>query len=299
MNGAVMKIGWVATGGDTFILPIMNYLEGKGHQVSRPENITARVIEDLDVLWLEWANEATIQITQGLAGMARRPKVIVRCHSYEALAGYCSAVTWSSVDHVVFVSDHVRSYVEERCPTIGTKGVTIPNGIALPPSPPQFNRSNKNIFWAGDLNHKKGPMLFAEVVKALRPWGYQFRAIPRTVDPRFDAYIQHTLRPGEVVWHQPRPRSEMAALYSQMGWVLSTSPWESFQYMVAEAVLCGCIPLVHAWPGWQQFYPRAWESVKEVKEWLEWMPNSEGEAAARKLSLFDENKVYPLLEELL
>jgi glycosyltransferase involved in cell wall biosynthesis len=294
-----MDIGYVATGGDTFILPIMEHFAGVGHTVTRPTDITARILEDLDVLWLEWANEATIQITAGLAGMAKRPRVIVRCHSYEALAGHCEAVTWSSVDKVIFVSDHVRKYVEARCPLIAHKSVTIPNGLAIPDAPPTFDKSNKNIFWAGDLNHKKGPMLFAEVVKALRPFGYQFHAIPRTVDPRFDAYIQHTLRPDDVVWHPPRPRSEMAALYSEMGWVLSTSPWESFQYMVAEAVMHGCIPLVHAWPGWSQFYPNAWESVKEVAEWIQWMPNSFGEEAAAKLRGFGETLMYPRLEELL
>ena len=230
------NIGWVATGGDTFVIPVMEWFRARGHNPHRLEVLDYNTLRGLDTLWLEWANETTIQITQGLRGIHpdHRPRVIVRLHSYEALAGFHHQVAWDVVDHLVFVSEQVRNWTLTRKMIDGPRVHTIPNGLRLAPRQ-SYDHTNRDIVWAGDINHKKGPMLFAQVVRRLAPLGFRFHVIPRVVDPRFQAYFDHTIQHyHNVVYHQPMDRKVYRQFLRGRGWVLSTSPWESFQYAVGE-----------------------------------------------------------------
>ncbi|MBE9547442.1 MAG: tetratricopeptide repeat protein, partial [Proteobacteria bacterium] len=59
-----------------------------------------------DIVWLEWANEMAIHVTNNVPSVSEK-QVICRIHSYEVLNGYLPRIQWSKISKTVFVADHV------------------------------------------------------------------------------------------------------------------------------------------------------------------------------------------------
>ena len=128
-----VKIGVLCLKGlETFLPDIVNRLEDTYNVRSYYGN-DQRTIEEIinwsDIIWLEWANELTIHVTQNCD--LTNKKVIVRLHSYEALSGYCTQINWAKVNTLIFVAKHVREVIEKQNIKIpGTvKKVIVHNGI--------------------------------------------------------------------------------------------------------------------------------------------------------------------------
>ena len=255
------RIGYVCESGDTFIEPIMARLPYKTDKLMTwPPPVPP------DLLWIEWCDTAAVNITR----MPRFAPTIVRLHSFEAFVSWPAEVDWRKVDALVFVAEHVREWVREQhgIPD-DVRTVVIPNGLDFSRFYPVPNGKprGKKIAWVGSVSHKKGPELFAQVVKAVLEYDpeYEFHVVGALQDPRYAAYFNHAL-PPEVVYHAELPAADMPEFFRGMDFVLSTSPWESFQYAVAEGIACGCIPLVHNWPGAAATYPKAlvWDTVADL-----------------------------------
>ena len=106
---------------DSFIKPIVKALETEhvcqlisSHGVGDLEFEAA--VEWAEVIWLEWANELTVDMTRIWHKKMEGKQVIVRLHSYEAFAGFAAKINWSVVDDLIFVADHIREIVWEQVP---------------------------------------------------------------------------------------------------------------------------------------------------------------------------------------
>ena len=255
------RIGYVSESGDSFIEPIMERLP---YRTDRLKDWPPADIPDL--LWIEWCDTAAVNITR----MPRFAPTVIRLHSFEAFTSWPADVDWRKVDALIFVAEHVRDFVKEQHELPDTlRTVVIPNGVDFAKfcPVPDGKPRGKRIAWVGGISHKKGPELFAQAVKAILEYDdtYEFHGVGEIRDPRYSAYFGHTL-PDEVQYHGPKPPEEMPEFYRGMDFILSTSPWESFQYAVAEGIASGCIPLVHDWPGAKVVYPRAliWDTVADL-----------------------------------
>ncbi|HBA43300.1 MAG TPA: glycosyl transferase family 1, partial [Alphaproteobacteria bacterium] len=94
-----------------------------------PEAIRAAATE-ADIVWLEWCTQHAVLATDTIDFGDR--KVIVRLHSFEALdTPFPRQMFWGNVDHLVLVSDDIRTLLMEQNPHIAqqTDIRVIPNGI--------------------------------------------------------------------------------------------------------------------------------------------------------------------------
>ncbi|MCP4639335.1 MAG: glycosyltransferase family 4 protein, partial [bacterium] len=212
---------------------------------------------------------------------------VVRCHSYEVFQPEFVRIEWGKVDAVLFGSDHVLDYAKTE------RGFDHPNVHVIPLGfdlehyqPPPDKVYGKVIGFVGSLNLKKGPMLLAQVIKAVTDYDpeFQFRLCGHPGDPRFVAYFWHMLETWGIRDNVTNLGylDDMRAFYHGCDYILSTSPWEGNAQCVGEGIACGCIPLVHAWRGAAELYPYAstfgWPSM--AKTWIEagdqalWLPDS-------------------------
>lgn len=104
---------------ETFIKPIAANLKEKyevreyyGNSIPEMES----VIDFCDLLWVEWMNELCINISK--LPSVKDKKVIVRCHSYEALAGYVNYIDFSNIDCLLFVAPHIKDLVLKQAPRL-------------------------------------------------------------------------------------------------------------------------------------------------------------------------------------
>jgi len=86
-----------------------------------------------DVVWIEWANELAIALTNH-PNILKGKHVICRLHSYEALAGFVQKVKWEKIDDLIFVAKHIKDIVLQQDPSLPSKVNNIhivPNGVNL------------------------------------------------------------------------------------------------------------------------------------------------------------------------
>jgi glycosyltransferase involved in cell wall biosynthesis len=265
-------IGWVAASGDSFVQPILAHLARQYRIVP----VTDWPDPAVDLLWCDWCDEALVEITS----KPRTCPLIARLHSYEAFAesgDLLRRIDWSKVDALVFVAEHVRRHVRKHHQIAGPTLHTIRHGIDLDRfSPPPERSRGRKVGWVGTVTSKKGPQLFVQAAAALRRRdpAFEFHVVGAIAEERVEAYVEHLLAlldlAGSVHLHGAVPSEEIPDLLRGMDYILSTSPWESTQLSVAQAVACGCIPLIHHWPGADEVYPHLrdglWRTVDELVE---------------------------------
>ena len=118
---------------ETFIKPIVLHLEQKydvrtyfGNSMQEAVSI----VDFCDCLWIEWMNELAVELSTKVPQLKDK-KVIIRCHSYEALNNYAKFIDWSKIDSLLFVANHVKDLVCKTIPQLPNfvKIEVVPNGV--------------------------------------------------------------------------------------------------------------------------------------------------------------------------
>jgi len=151
-------------GWESFLCDIVDYLKTK-YDVRTCFSDNMREVESAirwaDIVWLEWAHELAVSVTNHPA-LLEGKRVICRLHSYEALAGYPQKIKWENVHDLIFVAEHIKQIVQNQIPSIGRRVRcihVISNGIDLNKFPFKERKKGKNLAFLGSVNYKKGPML--------------------------------------------------------------------------------------------------------------------------------------------
>jgi len=263
-----MTIGYICDiGGPSLLHPVIERF-GMVPLESSPSGTW----KDCDAVFIEWAfNDAARWLRYTHEFGDRVPPVIVRCHSFEVFQSEWQNIKWENAAAVIFVADHVLAYAKEKWGFSHPNTHVIPCGIDTDRyTPPPDKQYGKVIGFVGSLNHKKGPMLLAQVIKAVTDYDpeFEFRLCGREGDPRFTTYFWHMLEQwgirdnvSNLGW-----LDDMRPFYHSCDYILSTSPWEGTAQCIGEGIASGCIPLVHAWPGAREQYPAAfvWSEVWEL-----------------------------------
>jgi len=219
-----------------------------------------------DMVWLEWANELSIEVTNKLADPLAERRVIVRLHSYELFAGLAAAVRWEVVDDVVFVGAHIRDLAKRLCPALFEQVErihVIPNGIDLDRFPLAAARpEGKNLAFVANLSFKKGPMLLLHAFRALvdADPGFRLFLAGRVDQPRYAFYVDHMVRLWGLEDHVRHDGyvEDVSAWLADKDFIVCTSPIEGQGLGILEAAARGLRPLVHHFVGAEQVYPRSW-----------------------------------------
>jgi glycosyltransferase involved in cell wall biosynthesis len=257
-----MKVGFFCIKGlETFIDPIANQLEQSAkngfkvnkYYMTNMQGIDQKIM-DSDIVWFEWANDIPVNLTLHRAELLGRKKVIVRLHSYEALAQMHEQINWTVVDTIVFVSDHIRKY----CNIDHPHQIVIENGIDLDKF--QFVGSKQHgcdIAVSGLLSAKKGIMLMAHAFQSL-PDNFRLHIVGEWQDERERVYFAHMLDAFEmrdrVYFYGKMEHNQIPNFLADKNYMLCTSPWESQNLSLCEAMATGMKPLVHNFWGATHVY---------------------------------------------
>ncbi len=259
---------------ESFLGEIVRFL-GSKHEVkccsNGNEGEIKTVVDWADTVWLEWANELAVTLTNHQT-LLHDKRVICRLHSYEAFAGYLQQIQWERIDDLIFVAEHIKSFVTGQHPEIEKQvGAihVIANGVNLEKFPFKERTPGRNIAFLGNVNYKKGPMLLLHAFRELVAYDDSYRLFigGNFQDARYALYF------GQMAQELNLQRNLVLD-----GWVDDVPAWlEDKQYIACSSVLeghpvglmeamaRGLKPLIHNFVGARGIYPDKyiWNTVHD------------------------------------
>ena len=261
------KISVICMAGlDNFIDPIIeglasDYFVRKFIVTTQQEIYNA--IDWGDTVWLEWCNQVAITGTnyEKIEGK----KVIIRLHSYEALADFPKQINWSVVNKLIFVAPHIRDILNEISPDIKdkVKSEVIFNGLDLDKIPFKEREAGFKIAWVGYINYKKNPPMALQVMKMLTSGDYNsskryvLHIAGEYQDLRYKIYLEYMIKEmglqDNVVFHGWV--DDMEGFWKDKNYLLHTSIHEGHSYAINESLARGIKPIIHNFRGAKELYP--------------------------------------------
>ncbi|MCP4977339.1 MAG: glycosyltransferase [Maribacter sp.] len=276
VNKNLSKVAVICTPGfESFLGDIVAFLKTR-YEVKVCYSTNVQELETIitwsDIVWLEWANELTIVLTNHPGNILKDKHVICRLHSYEAFEGFARKINWKNIGDLIFVARHIRDIVIQQVPDI-SKLVNnihiIPNGIDLAKFSLKDIVRGKNIAFVGSLNSRKGPMLLLHAFRELviKDNEYQLFIAGAVQDPRYHFYFSQMMQEMDL---------ERNIKFD--GWINDINSWlEDKQYIVCasvleghpvglmEAMAKGLKPLIHNFVGARGIYPEKyiWNTISD------------------------------------
>lgn len=275
---AEAKIVFICLPGLESFLDELVHFVGKQYEVkvcySQDQQEIESAVQWADVVWLEWANELTIHLTNHKTLLDNK-QVICRLHSYEALSSFAEKIRWERIDDLIFVAGHVQEIVLHRVPDLPERVKSIhivPNGINVNTFPFRDRLRGKNLAFLANINFKKGPMLllhaFRELVQVDN--GYHLFIAGDFQEPRYRLYFNQMIREmgmGDNVRIDGWVKDVPTWLYDK-DYIVCTSVLEGHPVGIMEAMACGLKPLIHNYVGARGSYPDhyIWNTIPEFVE---------------------------------
>ena len=255
-----MKISFFATY-DQFVKPIITELTKHSYECSLSNKYSLDDCYNADVIWVDWADHNAVKVME----LVTTAKKILRVHAYEAYTDIWQRLNPLEFDVVVFVSEHIKKQVEK------TIGMSITNSIIIPPmidiKKYKYEKSERNnkIAYAGYMCRKKGIGELLMIAESLPDYEFHIAGEPQEND--YEYMMQRS--PSNVFYY--RWQDDLAEFFKDKSYVINTSLRESFSVSTAEAMLCGCIPIVRAWEGSDSIYPQEclFKSIDDIRSILE------------------------------
>jgi len=236
----------------------------------------ASTIKWADIVWLEWANEIAVHFTKHPTLLDNK-HVILRLHSYEALAGYINHIDWNRIDDIIFVCKHIQDLSIAQIAAGKTlekspRTWIIPNGIDTNRFEFKERTRGPNIAYLGSINHKKGPMLLLHAFHALFTMShkYHLHMAGQYQDPRYKFYFKKMIKKlgMENNVHEYGEISKPENWLEDVNYVINSSVLEGHPVGIAEAMAMGIKPLIHSFVGSDNLYPDEWiwHTIPDLKK---------------------------------
>lgn len=213
-----------------------------------------------DIIWLEWANEMAVEITNKL--QKTNKYVICRLHGYESLReDLLRSINWRMVDMMVFVADNVQKSAYENLPKLREIPYQmVYNGIDL--TKYRFKRHNKgtNLVFVGHFNYKKNPILAVQILKKLCDLDKNYKLFwaGQMQDQRTFNYMNYIIEKMEIKsnFQFDGFRKDIDLYLEDKNVFLSTSIHEGYGVAILEAMAKGIKPVIHNFYVAEEFYPK-------------------------------------------
>lgn len=264
------------SGLQSFLGDIVDFFNTK-YQVRTCYSNNNKEIEDTiywaDVVWVEWANELAIALTNH-PNILKGKHVICRLHRYEAFTEMPGKIDWKKMDDLIFVAPHIKENLKLQLPDIENRVKThiIYNGINF--SRFCFRNRSKgfDIAYVGYINHRKNPTLLLQCIRHLVD-----------IDPNYMLHIagQYQEMDYKLYFEQMIEEMGLKNNIRIYGWVENIGEWlENKQYIIhtsvheghpvgiMEAMACGLKPLIHNFVGARDIYPEKylWNTISEFSQ---------------------------------
>lgn len=270
-----------------------------------------------DTVFVEWGTQPFAWFS--FLDLAKHPvRVVARIHRYECLTPYPMVARAGAYDAVGFVSPPLRTFLETVSPRISqvVHRPTFHNVHSLEhfvPSPSPRRFEIVQIGWAVPT---KDVAFSLAVLRRLRK--EDTRYVLRLIGPT----LEQTRTPATARWAQEISallaeagegvavegfRSDVPALLSEAGFILSSSVSEGTHESVAEGAAAGCVPVVRNWPeiapwgGAAMVYPQDWivqdvdSAVRRIRSMAE--PETFSAAAANAREWVLESRKATVIRE--
>jgi len=259
---------------ESFLEGIVSFLKTKCEVQTcysrNPQEIESAV-QWADIVWLEWANELSINLTNHATALERK-QVICRLHSYEAFASFTQQIRWEKVNDLLFVAEHIKDIVLQQVPNLPDKVKNIhivPNGIDLNKFPFRERSRGKNLAFLGHINFKKGPMLLLHAFRELAQTDGEYRLCIAGdfQETRYRLYFNQMIKEmklGENVQFEGWGE-DVNTWLDNKDYIVCTSVLEGQPVGLMEAMACGLKPLIHNYVGARESYPDTyiWNTIPE------------------------------------
>ena len=258
----------------SFLGDIVDYLKTKYDVRTCYSNNNQEIesaVQWADIVWLEWANELTMALTNHPTLLDGK-RIICRLHSYEALAGYAGKINWERIDDLIFVAEHIKRIVLQQVPNLlsRVKNVhVLPNAVNLDKFPFKEREPGYNLAYVGHINYKKGPMLllhaFRELVQVDNR--YHLFIAGDFQDARYKLYFNQMIREMDLASNiQLDGRvNDVPSWLEDKQYIVCTSVLEGHPVGLMEAMACGLKPIIHNYVGARGSYPDKylWNTIPE------------------------------------
>lgn len=233
----------------TFIIPILGKLKQeyfiRVDSQFNPDNAI-----HANVIFCDWADDNAIAVAN-YETLARK---ILRVHSYEVYTDKIMHLDFSAFDDVIFVSNHIKKYIEERIGSVIPHGSVVPNGVDLIKySISKGKVQNNKVAWAGRLAQVKGIQnLFG--IAALNP-KMEFHIAGSFQERDLERWCQQQLVYLKNIIMYPWQK-DLNEFYSDKTYAISTSIREGCPVALIEAMACGLEPVILNWPGAENLFKK-------------------------------------------
>lgn len=235
------------------------------------ESLSEELVRWADAIWCEWCLGNAVWYS---ARVRPAQRLAIRLHRQEVVTDYPEQVTWSNVDHLIFIAPAVQQTIMSR---LGSGTVPDASLIYNTVACDRFERdqtegSEFRLGLLGYCPRLKNPRLAVEILQHLlehdERWELLLTGRPpqkyawlwsnseeRKYYEQFEEFIvargleRHVIRQD---WTDDVP-----AWYARVGFILSCSDLEGSHQVVAEGMASGCIPVVRRWQGASEMYPNS------------------------------------------
>ena len=237
------------------------------------EERSLAILGQADAVFCEWGLGNAVWYSNHVEP---HQKLVVRVHSQELFRPYLKQIATSSVDKFIFVGELIRSAAVISHGVPRAKTIVIPNpvdtdALALP----KTKEAEFGIGFVGIVPRSKRLDRALDVLEELQKTDTRFHLRIKGKTP--EDYPWMANRPDEMEFYrtqykriedmnQKRPGSvifdgygeDMADWYRNVGFVISTSDFESFHLTLADGAASEATSGSIAWPGADLIYPIDW-----------------------------------------
>lgn len=222
----------------------------------------AQAYEWAEIVWIEWANDLAVEITNRLAKNNKR--IVCRLHSYEALAEYPEKIKWSNVNKLILVSGHIerilKKYHSKSYDLLKNKIEILPNGVDLNKFIFKIREHGVNMAVVANIDNKKDPAAWMQVIGSLvkADKRYVLHIAGNFQDIRYENYFDYFVKENSLEDNLKFYGyvKDINQFLDNKNYILSTSIHEGHPYNIMEAMARGIKPLIHnycgskvQWPG--------------------------------------------------
>jgi len=248
---------------------LSEFLNARGHQAKWIDLRKPIDFEWPDCVLTMWADNNT-------AEFSRRVKcpLFTYIRSYEVYyGGLIEDINWKNIKGIFFCSPDVqRLFMLKYKKLVHEQPQYVVNNWLDPNEFPFKKREGGlNIGMLANIYWKKNFPMALQIMNALPP-AYQLHIAGELKDEIVMAYIGNMIvklgLEDRVFYHGKIPFNEVAKFLNDMNFILSTSLKEGCPMNVLEAMAMGIKPVVHTWPGAENFFKKEWlfRTVEEAKE---------------------------------
>ena len=284
------------------------------------EDQSKECLEWADIIFCEWGLGNTVWYSQN---KKEDQKLFVRMHQQERKTIYPEKFKIENIDKVIAISPYIYEEFHRVCKIPREKMVIIHNAVDtdkfnLPKSVGKeelkFNLgicgilpSMKRLDRALDIleklwNKDKRYTLYvkSKLPKDL-PWIMNREEEKNYYDSVFDR-IKNAPWGKNVIFDEHG--NDMEQWFRKIGYILSTSDYESFHLAPMEGMAAGSIPLVLHWPGAETIYPKEYlfDSIDSIVNYIlnmKDMQRANNNIQAYPKRNFDLNKINKEIESLI